>query len=104
MPTTPARTRQQVVDDLAAALGVPTRRLRRVPAVAVRALGVAVPQIREFGEVMHQFERPWVLDSSAAERELGLTPTPWGDVVAQVAAAYLARAAAEGATAGLSAA
>ena len=90
-PSPPARTRQAVVDDLAAALGVPSRRLRRIPSTAVRALGLVSPQVREFGEVMHQFERPWVLDSGAAERVLGLSPTPWADVVAAVARSYRER-------------
>jgi hypothetical protein len=31
-------------------------------------------------ETVYQFERPYVLDSSAITRELGLAPTPWDDV------------------------
>ena len=42
--------------------------------------GRVVPILRELREVEYQFQRPYVLDSSAIERELGLVPTPWAEV------------------------
>ena len=42
--------------------------------------GLFVPAMRELRETEYQFQRPYVLDSSAIERELGLTPTPWDEV------------------------
>ena len=42
--------------------------------------GAVVPLLREMRETEYQFLRPYVLDSSAIERELGLAPTPWADV------------------------
>jgi hypothetical protein len=36
--------------------------------------------MRELRETEYQFQRPYVLDSSAIERELGLRPTPWAEV------------------------
>lgn len=36
----------------------------------------------------YQFEDPFVLDSSAAQRTFGLAPPPWDDVLARVIASY----------------
>lgn len=44
--------------------------------------GVFVPLLRELRETRHQFTRPFVLDSSAAQETFGLTPRPVADSVA----------------------
>lgn len=36
--------------------------------------------MRELEETAYQFERPFVLDSSAITREFGLKATPWDEV------------------------
>jgi hypothetical protein len=41
------------------------------------------PTIRELDETRHQFDRPFVLDSSAAQRTFGLAPTDWSAVLAE---------------------
>ena len=46
------------------------------PGLLVRALGLAVPFVRELEEVRYQFMRPFVLDSRAAQETFGLAPTP----------------------------
>jgi hypothetical protein len=48
-----------------------------VPRGVTTAVGAVVPLLRELRETRHQFERPFVLDSSRAERTFGLAPTPW---------------------------
>jgi nucleoside-diphosphate-sugar epimerase len=48
----------------------------------VRALGLAVPFVRELEEVRYQFTRPFVLDSRAAQETFGLAPTPLADGLA----------------------
>jgi hypothetical protein len=32
---------------------------------------------------MYQFEQPFVMDDSATRKELGVTPTPWKEVLAK---------------------
>lgn len=86
-PSNPAKTQAQVAADLAAAAGAPEPRLRRIPNLAVRAGGLVVPMMREVAEMLYQFDRPFVMDSSAAQEELGLTPTPWEEMVALSAGA-----------------
>jgi nucleoside-diphosphate-sugar epimerase len=59
--------------------GVPDRGVQVLPQWAVRAAGLAVPFLRELGEVRYQFAEPFVLDSSAAQATFGLAPTPFDD-------------------------
>ena len=47
-----------------------------------KALRVA-PLIRELDETDYQFDRPFVLDSSAAQQRFGLAPTPWSEALAE---------------------
>lgn len=39
-----------------------------------------MPTMREVRAIDHQFTRPFVMDSTAITRELGLVPTPWREV------------------------
>ena len=52
------------------------------------AMGLAVPMLREFGEVRHQYERPWLVDDAAARATFGLEPLPWHEIVAELADTY----------------
>jgi nucleoside-diphosphate-sugar epimerase len=90
VPTAPARSVQEVVADLADATGRPAPAVRLLPA-AVRGLLRVVPVVRELDETRHQFERPFVLDSSAAERTFGLAPTPWQQALVETAEALRSR-------------
>lgn len=81
VPTAPARSVRQVVGDVAEVTGGRVAPVTPVPAPVRAALRV-VPLIRELDETAHQFERPFVLDSSAAEETFGLRPTPWREALA----------------------
>ncbi|MCW2843447.1 MAG: Nucleoside-diphosphate-sugar epimerase [Nocardioides sp.] len=79
-PTDPARTQAETIADVCRSVGRPPVRVHGVPRAVLSVGGVAVPLLREMRETVYQFERPYVLDSSAITRELGLAPTPWDDV------------------------
>jgi hypothetical protein len=81
VPSNPARTQRQVVDDLAHIAGVATPTTRTLPAVLLRALGLVSPLMRELGETQYQFREHFVMSSSAAESAFGLQATPWEDVL-----------------------
>lgn len=49
---------------------------RTFPGWVLKASGAVVPFLRELQGVQYQFTGPWVIDSSATERELGVAPTP----------------------------
>lgn len=75
-PTAPATTQRELVETFAAAAGVRTPAVGVIPSWALRALGVVVPSVRELAEMMPQFDRTFVMDSSATEELLGLEATP----------------------------
>jgi nucleoside-diphosphate-sugar epimerase len=88
-PTNPARTQAETAGDVCRAAGRVPVPVGTWPAVMLGAGGVVVPFLREMRETVHQFQRPYVLDSSAARRELGLVPTPWDEVCRATAATAL---------------
>ena len=45
------------------------------------AAGLVNPMAKELRETQHQFRRPFVLDSSAAQQTFGLSPTPIDEAV-----------------------
>jgi nucleoside-diphosphate-sugar epimerase len=82
-PTLPALTQRALAEAVATTAGIGAPRLTGTPGRLVRALGLVMPSMRELGELSYQFDRPFVLDSSASERVLGLTPTPLDTAVAE---------------------
>jgi nucleoside-diphosphate-sugar epimerase len=82
-PTNPPRTQREAVQDHCRAAGIAPVRVGAVPHLALRAAGLVMPVVRELEETRYQFVRPFVLDSAATERELGLAPTPWDQVCRQ---------------------
>jgi len=85
-PTSPAVTQRELIAALAEAAGVPTPRMVAMPGWSVRALATVVPLMRGLTDTLYQVTDPFVMDSSAGERALGLTPTPWSDAVAETVA------------------
>jgi len=74
-PTAPAPTQRRLIELVAAAGGVPVPRMSALPAPVLRALGKVSREMRELAETSYMFARPFVLDSSASEQRLGITPT-----------------------------
>ncbi|MEP9365473.1 NAD-dependent epimerase/dehydratase family protein [Nocardioides sp. CN2-186] len=79
-PTNAPVTQAQAIADVCRAAGKEPVTVKGFPRGTIAVLGLFVPIMRELKETAYQFERPYVLDSSAVERELGLTPTPWAEV------------------------
>lgn len=86
VPTAPPRSVVQVTEDLSEIANVAPPRTTVLPGPLLSAAGVFVPFVRELRETRHQFESPYVLDSSKAERIFGLRPTPWREALAQALA------------------
>jgi nucleoside-diphosphate-sugar epimerase len=95
VPTAPARSYQEMVDGLCDAAGVPRRRAARIPWSAVRAMGIVVPFMRELQETRHQFDGPFVVDSTAFTRTFGDTATPLDEQLAATVRWWRARLDAE---------
>ncbi|WP_432931743.1 NAD-dependent epimerase/dehydratase family protein [Microbispora sp. CA-135349] len=91
IPTAPPFTVREFAERVCEAAGLPAPRLRRLPAWMVKAGGLASPFLRELGETRYQFDRPYVLDSSASQKVLGFAPTPVEDGVKETVAWWRAR-------------
>ncbi|KQY22918.1 hypothetical protein ASD16_09915 [Cellulomonas sp. Root485] len=65
------------------AVGLPAPRIRPMPAAVVRALGLVSPLLREVAGVSDHFSEPYVMDTAASSRMLGLVATPWDAAVAE---------------------
>lgn len=79
-PTNEPVTQAQAVADVCRSVGREPVRVTGFPRAVLGIGGRLVPILREMRETEYQFQRPYVLDSSAIERSLGLRPTPWGEV------------------------
>jgi nucleoside-diphosphate-sugar epimerase len=84
VPSAPAMTLREHVTRAASVGGFPTPRLRRIPEAAVRAVGLFEPFTREFVEMLYQFKRPFILDSSHTTATFGLTATDLDEALRQV--------------------
>jgi nucleoside-diphosphate-sugar epimerase len=77
LPNDPeTRTTRQLVDIAYRQAGQPRSKLRRLPPVLLRALGLVNPTMRELVEMQYQFEEPFVVDSSKITNKLGVEATP----------------------------
>jgi nucleoside-diphosphate-sugar epimerase len=81
VPSPPATSLRHMATRLAELAGAPPARVRRMPTPVLWLGGLFSPDAREFREVRYQFERPFVLDSSDAEKTFGLAPTPLDDAL-----------------------
>ncbi|MBC2933789.1 NAD-dependent epimerase/dehydratase family protein [Nocardioides sp. zg-1228] len=85
-PTAPAPTQRRLVEMVAEAAGVRTPRVASVPVPVLGAAGLLSRRVREMAETGYMFARPFVMDSTASERRLGLAPTPLAEGVARTVA------------------
>jgi nucleoside-diphosphate-sugar epimerase len=77
LPNDPdTRTTRQLVAIAYRQAGRPRGKLRRLPPVLLRALGLVNPTMRELVEMQYQFEEPFVVDSSKITNKLGVEATP----------------------------
>jgi hypothetical protein len=88
--SSPTVTTRALLELLAAEVGHPVA-IRSVPRLALRALGLVNPMMRELAEVAYQFDEPFILDTSKYESAFGAAGTPLADAVAATVAWYRAR-------------
>jgi nucleoside-diphosphate-sugar epimerase len=77
LPNDPdTRTTRQLVDIVYQDAGQPRTKLRAMPPLMLRALGLVNPIVRELVEMQYQFEEPFIVDSSQIANKLGVQATP----------------------------
>ncbi len=84
-PTNAPRTQREAIADVCRAAGKEPVDVRAYPKAVLALGGLLSPMLRELKETTYQFERPYVLDSTAITRELGLRPTPWDEICRRTA-------------------
>jgi nucleoside-diphosphate-sugar epimerase len=90
-PHAPAPTQGEMV-------GAACRELGREPGVSaasplmMRIAGLFSPGAKATVEMMYEFTRPFVVDSSRSEKELGLSPTPTDEGIRRTVVWYKAQA------------
>ncbi|MFG2498104.1 NAD-dependent epimerase/dehydratase family protein [Streptomyces sp. NPDC048441] len=76
VPTEPALSVREMVDRLAARSGTESVAVRRLPSAVLGAAALFSPLIRELRELRYQFDRSFVVDSSAYEAAFDVRATP----------------------------
>ncbi len=85
LPVQPAETTRAVIARFYRALGADLG-VARVPALALRLMGLFNPTVRELVEILYQWEQPFTVDDARLRAEFGLAPTPWDEAVAATVA------------------
>jgi len=88
VPSSLECTQREAITRLAALAGVGNPKVGTVPVVLLKTLGLVNPAIRELPEMAYQLRAPFVMDSNAAQRELGLVPTDADQVLRAILSAY----------------
>jgi Nucleoside-diphosphate-sugar epimerases len=76
VPTGPAVSARQVAERVCELAGAPRPRITVLPEWLRRTAGLVSPMLRALGETRYQFDRPYILDSTAFQTTFGMTPTP----------------------------
>jgi hypothetical protein len=84
VPTNPPLTVRELATRFTELNGAPTPRLTSMPYAALWTAGLFSPTIKELRHTYYQWNRPFTIDSSATEREFGLTPVPIDSALANV--------------------
>ncbi len=90
LPGPETMTTRELLGLVAGDLGHPVG-VRSPPRLAVRALGLFNPMIRELVEMTYEFEAPFVLDTTKYESTFGPAGTPMAAAIAATVAWYRGR-------------
>ena len=86
VPSNEPKTQKELVNELAAVAGVKNPKLSSVPSVMWNLLGLFNPLLKALKETAYQFQRPYILDDSAARKTFGMQPTEWKQILKEVVA------------------
>ena len=86
VPSNEPKTQKELVNELAAVAGIKNPKLSSVPKVMWNLLGLINPLLKALKETAYQFQRPYILDDSAARKSFGMQPTSWKQILKDVVA------------------
>ena len=85
VPTGPALSQRQLATRFCEVAGVRVAPVSGFPPGSLALAGLFSAQMRELKETLYQFDRPFLLDSSAVTDTFGITPTPLDEALTAVA-------------------
>ncbi|MFD2793551.1 NAD-dependent epimerase/dehydratase family protein [Promicromonospora vindobonensis] len=85
VPSNPPVAQARALTDVLASVGKPPVKISALRGTALHAVALVSPFMREMREIVYQWERPYVLDDSAARARFGIAPTPWEEVCRRTA-------------------
>lgn len=89
LPTAPdPLTGKEWIEAIAAQAGTEPK-YRTIPASLMKAAGLLIPMARELGEMMYQYDRDYVFDSSKFEKRFDYTPTPYNTGIRETVPSYM---------------
>jgi nucleoside-diphosphate-sugar epimerase len=91
VPTAAPHSQRELASRFCELAGSPAPRVAPVPAAALTVAGLFSPELRELKETLYQFDRPFVLDSSAFTRAFGIEATPTDGALRAILAAARGR-------------
>ena len=83
VPSCDPHTQAEVVAQLADGMGVPMPKIRTAGAGMLRMVGLFNKPAGELVEMLYEFDRPFVMDSTLTQRTFDLEPTPWDEIIAE---------------------
>ena len=84
-------TTRALLDLVAAEVGHPVA-VRKIPPLALRAMGLVSPLMRGLAEMAYEFEEPFILDTTKFESAFGTAVTPLATAITDTIAWYRTRA------------
>jgi nucleoside-diphosphate-sugar epimerase len=89
LPNDPdTRSTRQLVDIVYQHAGQPRTKVRAIPPLMLRGLGLGDPTVRELVEMQYQFEEPFIVDSTKIATKLGVHATPIDEALAETLTTY----------------
>jgi nucleoside-diphosphate-sugar epimerase len=85
LPCAPAGSTRGLVARVVGSMGREVR-IARAPRWTVKAIGAFVPIVREIGEMLYQWEEPFVVDDRRFRERFGLAPTDPDEAAGETAA------------------
>ena len=83
VPSCDPRTQAEVVAQLADGMGVPMPKIRTAGAGMLRLVGLFNKPAGELVEMLYEFDRPFVMDSTLTQRTFGIEPTPCAEIITE---------------------
>lgn len=79
-PTNEPRSHREALSDILAQAARPMVAMSSIPKPVFSLGGLVSADLRQLSAMGYIFTRPYTIDSTAAQTELGLEPTPWDEV------------------------